>query len=59
LVFAVVLTAFISFYGSVISGTGFKKDFIEITSIIFGATVALYLIGIAIGYLTGITKIGL
>ena len=59
LTFAVVLTAFISFYGSVISGAEFKKDFIEITSIIFGATVALYLIGIAIGYLTGITKIGL
>jgi VIT1/CCC1 family predicted Fe2+/Mn2+ transporter len=59
LVFAVVLTAFISFYGSVISGAGFKKDFIEITSIVFGATVALYLIGIAIGYVTGITRIGL
>jgi len=58
LVLAVLLTAFISFYGSVISGTGFTKDFIEITSIVFGATVALYLIGIAIGYLTGITKIG-
>jgi len=59
LIFAVVLTAFISFYGSVISGAAFKKDFIEITSIVFGATVALYLIGIAIGYLTGITKLGL
>jgi len=59
LVFAVVLTAFISFYGSVISGSGFTKDFIEITSIIFGATVALYLIGIVIGYLTGVAKIGL
>jgi VIT1/CCC1 family predicted Fe2+/Mn2+ transporter len=59
LIFAVVLTAFISFYGSVISGAGFKKDFIEITSIIFGATVALYLIGIVIGYITGVTKIGL
>jgi VIT1/CCC1 family predicted Fe2+/Mn2+ transporter len=58
LVLAVLLTAFISFYGSVISGTGFAKDFIEITSIVFGATVALYLIGIVIGYLTGITKIG-
>ena len=59
LVLAVVLTAFISFYGSIISGADFKKDFIEITSIVFGATVALYLIGVAIGYLTGITKIGL
>ena len=59
LVFAVILTAFISFYGSVISGAEFKKDFIEITSIVFGATVALYLIGIVIGYLTGLTKVGL
>jgi VIT1/CCC1 family predicted Fe2+/Mn2+ transporter len=58
LIFAVLLTAFISFYGSVISGGAFWKDFIEITSIVFGATVALYLIGIAIGYLTGITKLG-
>jgi VIT1/CCC1 family predicted Fe2+/Mn2+ transporter len=59
LIFAVILTAFISFYGSVISGAEFKKDFIEITSIVFGATVALYLIGIAIGYLTGIAKISI
>lgn len=58
LIFAVILTAFISFYGSVLSGSDFKKDFLEITGIIFGATVALYLIGIVIGYLTGITKIG-
>jgi len=55
LIGAVFLTAFISFYGSVISGGVFKKDFIEITSIMFGATVALYLIGIVIRYLTGIT----
>jgi len=59
LIFAVVLTAFISFYGAVISGGRFKKDFIEITSIILGATVALYLLGIAIGYFTGITKLGI
>ena len=58
LIFAVILTAFISFYGSVLSGAEFKKDFLEITSIVFGATVALYLIGIAIGYFTGVTKLG-
>jgi VIT1/CCC1 family predicted Fe2+/Mn2+ transporter len=55
LAFAIVLIAFISFYGSVISGAAFKKDFIEITSIMFGATVALYLIGLVIRYLTAIT----
>lgn len=55
LFFAVLLIAFSSFYGAVISGADFKKDFIEITSIMFGATVALYLLGTAIRYLTGIT----
>jgi len=55
LVGAVVLTAFFSFYGSVISGGSFRKDFIEITSIMLGATVALYLIGTVIRYLTGMT----
>lgn len=55
LLFAVVLIAFISFYGSVISGAAFRKDFVEITSIMFGATIALYLLGTAIRYFTGIT----
>ena len=32
------------------------KNFIEITSILFGATVALHLLVIAIVYLTGITR---
>jgi VIT1/CCC1 family predicted Fe2+/Mn2+ transporter len=54
LALAVILIAFISFYGSVISGAAFRKDFIEITSIMLGATVALYLIGTIIGYLTGL-----
>jgi VIT1/CCC1 family predicted Fe2+/Mn2+ transporter len=55
LFFAVLLIAFISFYGAVISGATFKKDFLEITSIMFGATIALYLLGTAIRYLTGVT----
>ncbi len=55
LFFAVVLIGFISFYGAVISGAVFRKDFIEITSIMFGATIALYLLGTAIRYFTGIT----
>jgi VIT1/CCC1 family predicted Fe2+/Mn2+ transporter len=55
LVLAVILIAFISFYGSVISGTVFGKDFVEITGIMFGATIALYLLGTAIRYFTGIT----
>lgn len=55
LVAAVCLIAFITFYGSVIAGTGFRKDFVEITSIMFGSTVALYLLGLTIRHLTGMT----
>jgi VIT1/CCC1 family predicted Fe2+/Mn2+ transporter len=55
LALAVLLIAFISFYGSVISGSVFRKDFMEVTSIMLGATVALYLLGFVIRYLTGIT----
>jgi VIT1/CCC1 family predicted Fe2+/Mn2+ transporter len=55
LVLAVVLIAFISFYGSVISGSSFSKDFAEITAIMLGATVALYLLGLLIRRLTGMT----
>jgi VIT1/CCC1 family predicted Fe2+/Mn2+ transporter len=55
LVLAVLLIAFISFYGSVISGAVFRKDFIEVTGIMFGATIALYVLGVAIRHLTGMT----
>ena len=55
LVCAVLLVAFISFYGSVISGSVFTKDFAEITGIMFGATLALYLVGLIIRHLIGIT----
>ena len=54
LTLAVIVIAFISFYGSVIGGTVFRKDFIEVTGIMLGATVALYLLGFAIRHLTGI-----
>jgi VIT1/CCC1 family predicted Fe2+/Mn2+ transporter len=55
LIFAIILIGFISFYGSVIANTVFKKDFIEITGIMLSATVALYLLGTAIRYFTGMT----
>jgi VIT1/CCC1 family predicted Fe2+/Mn2+ transporter len=55
LIAAICLIAFISFYGSIIQGSGFRKDFAEITSIMLGATVALYLLGTTIRYLTGMT----
>ena len=55
LAMAVLVIAFVSFYGSVISGSRFSKDFMEVTSIMLAATVALYAIGIAIRNLTGIS----
>jgi VIT1/CCC1 family predicted Fe2+/Mn2+ transporter len=55
LIAGVVLILFISFYGSVIAGTVFRKDFVEVTSIMFGATLTLYLFGTIIRYLTGMT----
>jgi vacuolar iron transporter family protein len=45
LTFAVILIAFVSFYSSVISGKPFTRDFLEMTGIMFGATVALYILG--------------
>jgi VIT1/CCC1 family predicted Fe2+/Mn2+ transporter len=55
LVAGVILIAFTSFYGSIITGASFRKDFTEVTSIMLGATVALYLLGTVLRYLTGMT----
>jgi VIT1/CCC1 family predicted Fe2+/Mn2+ transporter len=54
LTLAVLVIAFISFYGSVISGSVFRRDFVEVTSIMLAATTALYILGFAIRHLTGI-----
>ncbi|MGA3296956.1 MAG: VIT1/CCC1 family protein [Candidatus Bathyarchaeia archaeon] len=51
----VILIAFTSFYGSIIAGSSFRNDFVEVTSIMLGATVALYLLGTVLRYLTGMT----
>jgi VIT1/CCC1 family predicted Fe2+/Mn2+ transporter len=53
LALGILLVAFISFYGSVLSDSMFRKDFAEMTGIMFGATAALYLLGTGIRYLTG------
>ncbi len=55
LLFAVLLVAFISFYSAVISGKPFTRDFLEIIGIMFGATLALYVLGTIIRYFLGIT----
>ena len=50
----IVLIAFTSLYRSVIAGGVFRKDFTEVTGIMLGATIALYLLGTVIAYLTGL-----
>jgi VIT1/CCC1 family predicted Fe2+/Mn2+ transporter len=55
LAFGIAITAFTSFYSSVISGANFRKDFTEITSIILLATALLYVLGTLIRHFTGIT----
>lgn len=54
LIVGVVLIGIISFFGSIISGTVFRKDFAEVTGIMFGAAGALYLLGLTLRYFTGI-----
>jgi len=55
LVAGITLVAFITYYDSVISGRVFRRQFTEITAIILGATVALYLVGLVIGDFLGIS----
>jgi len=50
----VVLIGIITYFGSIISGTDFKRDFVEVTGIMFGAAIALYLLGLIIRHFTGI-----
>jgi len=54
LIVGVALIGIITFFGSIISGTVFRKDFAEVTGIMFGAAGALYLLGLALRYFTGI-----
>lgn len=51
----IILVAFITYYDTVVSGRLFRKQFTEITAIILGATVALYIVGVVIRNLLGIS----
>ncbi|MDA4128755.1 MAG: rubrerythrin family protein [Thaumarchaeota archaeon] len=55
LVLAVIIVSWATYYGAVISGKPFRRDFIEILSIMFGTTVVLYLLGYVIRVSLGIT----
>ena len=52
---AVVVLAFTSYYNSIISGSNFVRDFVELTSVTVGATVALLILGQAVRIHFGIT----
>ena len=51
----VALVASVTYYDTVISGRVFRKQFTEITAIIFGGTVALYVVGLVIRNIFGIS----
>ncbi len=55
LILAVLIIAFISYYNAVVSEESFKRDFAELTGIMFGATLALYLLGTLIRGILGVT----
>lgn len=55
LIFGVIIIGVVSYYNSIMSETNFKKDFIELASVMFGATIALYLIGSILRSLFGLT----
>jgi VIT1/CCC1 family predicted Fe2+/Mn2+ transporter len=52
---AVIIVTLITYYSTVISGKPFMRDFLEITLIMFGVTVALYLFGYFIHVTTNFT----
>ena len=45
LTIAVIVLAITSYYNSIISGTRFSRDFLELAAILFGATIALFFFG--------------
>ncbi len=55
LIFGILVIAFVSYYNSVMSQTNFKKDFLELASIMLGATVALYFVGSILRSIFGLT----
>lgn len=52
---AILIVAFINYYNSVVSGTSFLRDFAELAGIMLGATAALYVFGLAVSALFGIS----
>jgi VIT1/CCC1 family predicted Fe2+/Mn2+ transporter len=55
LIAGVFIIAFVTWYNSIITSSNFKKDFIELVLIMVAATVALFVFGIVIRHVFGIT----
>lgn len=55
LTIAVIILAFTSYYNSIISGSHFVRDFLELAGIMFGATVVLFFFGEAMRAYFGIS----
>ena len=55
LVFGVVILALATWYNSIISGSKFRRDFLELATIMLAATVALFLFGLLIRQVLHIT----
>ncbi len=55
LIVGMILVAFITYYDTVISGRVFKRQFMELAGIILAATAALYVVGLVIRNVLGIT----
>lgn len=52
---AIIIVAFISYYNSIISGANFARDFGELAGIMLGASAALFIFGLVIRSVFGIT----
>ena len=52
---AILIIAFVSYYNSIVSNSRFLRDFGELAGIMLGASAALYVFGLLIQSLTGIT----
>lgn len=50
-----LIIAFVSWYNSIVSGGNFRKDFSELAGVMIGATIALFLLGLVIRHVFGIT----
>jgi vacuolar iron transporter family protein len=55
IVFAIAIIAFISYYNSIVSSARFLRDFAELAGIMLGASAALFLFGLLVRSVFGIT----